>query len=228
MSPLYIRSSTVGVSYCLNLYDLSVGTIYVQTAKVGKYANDAEALAQMLVSPEGVQAIEHLLDAVGGWHGLYQVGPQRLIAVLGEDRRRQVEALFKVVASWLEIRPLSKVIDGPSTLWQLLRPRLAFEPVEGFWVVSLDIRARVIGFERVAQGILNACLIHAREVFAPALQVRAASIVLIHNHPSGDPEPSAEDQVLTDRLISAGALLGIPVVDHIVVARGGATSILGI
>lgn len=185
----------------------------------------ASGLATLFAKPQEEERIRRILDALGGERGLYWAGPEPLIAVLGEQARSRVQALFDLVRACLEICPGLDVMDGPEELVQYLQPKLACEPVEGFWVVSLDARARVVGYERVAQGTLTACLVHPREVFAPALRVRAASIVVFHNHPSGDPEPSLEDTALTERLAAAGRLLGIPVVDHIIIARGGVRSI---
>lgn len=188
-------------------------------------ASDAELLARLLGAPDAT-ALEGLLERLGGWIGLHRAGPEALVSTIGEPHRGVIEALFALVERWLAAPPLPAVVDGPEALAEALRPRLAVEPTEGFWVALLDARARLIGLERVARGTLTACLVHPREVFAPALAVRAASVVVVHNHPSGDPRPSAEDEVLTERLVAAGRLLGVPVVDHLVVARRGVTSLL--
>ena len=92
-------------------------------------------------------------------------------------------------------------------------------------VVLLDGRHRVLRHELVSQGTLTASLVHPREVFRPALRESAASVVLVHNHPSGDPTPSREDREITDRLGRAGEILGIPVLDHVVVAERGFRSL---
>lgn len=191
-------------------------------------AEGGRLLATLLACPHAKEGLERLLDAVGGWRGLYSAGPEPLVDVLGASARGQAEALFALVEDWLSAVPLPEVLDGPEALAAALRPRLALETVEAFWVVSLDARARITGLERVSMGTLTACLVHPREVFAPALRARAASVVVVHNHPSGDPEPSTEDLLLTERLASAGRLLGIPLVDHLVVARGGVRSLIGL
>jgi DNA repair protein RadC len=89
-----------------------------------------------------------------------------------------------------------------------------------FLVLLLDGRNRLLGELRISEGTLTAALVHPREVFAPAIRLAAAAIVLIHNHPSGDPTPSPEDVALTDRLRRAGELIGIKVLDHVVVGQG--------
>ncbi len=88
-------------------------------------------------------------------------------------------------------------------------------------VLLLDGRHRVMSESQISQGTLTASLVHPREVFCEAVRSAAAAIVLIHNHPSGDPTPSAEDLEVTRRLVSAGEVLGIRVVDHVVVAEHG-------
>ena len=92
-------------------------------------------------------------------------------------------------------------------------------------VVLLDARQRVLRSEVISQGTLTASLVHPREVFRPALRDAAAALVLVHNHPSGDPTPSAEDREVTSRLARAGEILGIRVVDHVVVAERGFCSL---
>lgn len=189
----------------------------------------AEILARLWRLEGPTSDLHPCIDALGNsWSGLQRVGPEPLIAAVGEDRRVQVEALFELFEFWCALEPLPSSIEGPEGLVAFIRPRLAAAPTEAFWVASLDARSRVLGFECVSVGTLTACLVHPREVFAPALRIRAASVVVVHNHPSGDPEPSEEDVLLTQRLISAGTVLGIPLVDHLVVARGGVRSAMGL
>ena len=92
---------------------------------------------------------------------------------------------------------------------------------EAFWVLLLDGKNKVIGINVVAVGSLTACLVHCREVYKPAIVGNAAAIVLVHNHPSLQPDASAEDVALTRRLREAGVLLGIAVIDHVIVTADG-------
>jgi DNA repair protein RadC len=96
---------------------------------------------------------------------------------------------------------------------------------ERFFVLLLDGRHRMVREVVISQGTLTASLVHPREVFRPALREAAAAVVLVHNHPSGDPTPSTEDREITVRLADAGALVGIPVLDHVVVAERGWASL---
>jgi DNA repair protein RadC len=145
--------------------------------------------------------------------------------VLDEDLCDRLSAICTLAERLLQAPKIAPEIDGAAAVAAYFRPRLALQAVESFWVLMLDARARPIGATCVAQGTLTACLVHPREVFAPALRARAASIIVVHNHPSGDPQPSEDDGILTERLTRAGHVLGIPLVDHVVVARGGFQSI---
>jgi DNA repair protein RadC len=107
----------------------------------------------------------------------------------------------------------------------LASPDLVHLDREQFVALHLDPKNRLISREVVSIGHLTAALVHPREVFKAAILANAASIAFVHNHPSGDPEPSRDDIELTRRLVKAGDLLGIPVVDHVVVASRGHVSI---
>ena len=113
-----------------------------------------------------------------------------------------------------------KPFEGGADVFRFLAPRLQFTRVEEFWALYLDAKGRLLHESRISQGTLTSSLVHPREVFAPALLHRAASVVVAHNHPSGDPEPSREDVATTNRLRKSGKLLGIELVDHIVVGLG--------
>jgi len=108
----------------------------------------------------------------------------------------------------------------PEESARYLLPRYASRPVETFGLLALDVRHRLKREAVISVGCLTASLVHPREVFQEAVVSRAAALVLFHNHPSGDPEPSAEDVSLTRRLASAGALMGIEVLDHLVLGAG--------
>lgn len=117
-------------------------------------------------------------------------------------------------------------IKGPEDAFQLLRKRFEHGEAREFFVaILLSARNTVIGVETVSVGSLNASIVHPREVFSPAVRQSAASILLAHNHPSGNPEPSDDDLALTRRLVQVGELLGIPVLDHLVVVGSGFQSL---
>lgn len=109
-------------------------------------------------------------------------------------------------------------IGGPEHVVALLGPRSSVELGEVFYVVALGAQHQVLGVCEVTRGLLNSSLVHPREVFRVALAPGSASIIVAHNHPSGDPTPSADDRSVTRELVESGRILGVPVVDHVILA----------
>jgi DNA repair protein RadC len=121
-----------------------------------------------------------------------------------------------------EGRPMTmgRILNSPSDAASVLIELLENEPAEVFAILCVTTKHRVIGYHEVSRGTLDSTTAHPREVFKTAVMVNAASILLAHNHPSGDPTPSSDDIQLTRRLIDAGEILGIQVLDHIIVGDG--------
>jgi DNA repair protein RadC len=119
-----------------------------------------------------------------------------------------------------EAREAGAPLRAPRDVVAAFAPRLQDLPVEEFHVAILDAQHRLERDVLVTRGLLNSSLVHPREVFREAIAERAAAVILVHNHPSGDPTPSAEDRAVTEQLVAAGRLLDIPVHDHIIVGRG--------
>jgi DNA repair protein RadC len=119
-----------------------------------------------------------------------------------------------------EAREAGQPLRGPRDVAAAYAPRLQDAPVEEFHVAILDAQHRLERDVLVTRGLLNSSLVHPREVFREAIAERAAAVILVHNHPSGDPTPSAEDRAVTEQLVAAGRLLDIPVHDHVIVGRG--------
>jgi DNA repair protein RadC len=119
-----------------------------------------------------------------------------------------------------ESRDEGAPLRTPRDVWAAYAPRLEDLPVEEFHVAVLDAQHRLERDITITRGILNSSLVHPREVFREAIAERAAAIILVHNHPSGDPTPSADDRAITAQLVAAGRLLDIPVADHVVIGRG--------
>jgi len=116
-------------------------------------------------------------------------------------------------------------IDGiairtPRDIVEVFGSRMEDLPVEEFHVAVLDAQHRLERDVMVTRGILNSSLVHPREVFREAIAERAAAVILVHNHPSGDPAPSPEDRGITEQLVAAGRLLDIPVHDHVIIGHG--------
>lgn len=115
-------------------------------------------------------------------------------------------------------------ITSPEEIAKLLQDVLKAEPKgermkEHFWGVYLNSRNNIIRIELVSLGTLNANLVHPRETFAPALESKASRLIVAHNHPSGDPEPSEDDLDITKRLVEAGKILGVELQDHIIISE---------
>jgi DNA repair protein RadC len=112
-------------------------------------------------------------------------------------------------------------LNDPAAVANLARQIIADDAREHFWVLMLDSQNRLVAAHEVSTGTLSASLVHPREVFGPALRLLGvASVVLVHNHPSGDVKPSREDLRLTRQLVDSGKLLDIPVHDHVIVGSG--------
>lgn len=121
-------------------------------------------------------------------------------------------------------RALPGPIKGPEEIYALLKPLVSDVLCEHFYAVYLNARYVVIEVRLISVGSLNASIVHPREVFRPAVALAAAALVVAHNHPSGETSPSDDDRALTRRLMQVGELLGIPILDHLVVANGSFTS----
>ena len=120
--------------------------------------------------------------------------------------------------------PPAERIQGPEDVYRVVGPRLRDLPHEEFHALLLTAQHRVIRSVLVTRGILDASLIHPRELFREAIVENAGGMILVHNHPSGDPTPSAEDRAVTRQLVEAGRTVGIPIVDHVVIGTGCWTS----
>jgi len=139
------------------------------------------------------------------------------LANVGEHRALRVKAALELASRLSrEILGESPLLDTPERVADLLRDEIRPYTIETFKIILLNTRRRLIKIHTAATGTLDSLLVHAREVFRPAITANAASIVLTHNHPSGDPTPSESDLRCTRDLIRAGQLLKIEVVDHVI------------
>ena len=113
------------------------------------------------------------------------------------------------------------LINGSQAAFEVFRLEIGDDPQEGFYVLLLDVRHKVLGVYEAHRGTMHTVEVHPADIFRPALVAGASAIILVHNHPSGDPKPSREDHALTTRMQSAAALLGIPLLDHLVMGGAG-------
>jgi len=146
---------------------------------------------------------------------------------VGQVKAAQVVAAIEV-GRRLEASDIERVAFGSSSeVAQLYMPRLRDHRKEVFMVLLLDARNRLINEATVSEGSLTASIVHPREVFKPAILESAASVLFLHNHPSGDPTPSQEDLNITRQLVEAGRMIDIRVLDHIIVGDHTFTSLAG-
>ncbi len=137
---------------------------------------------------------------------------------VGRDKAVTLVAAFALARKMsAELRWESPVLDCPEAVVKLLREENLLRDVETLQALLLNTRRRLIRVHEIARGTLDAILVHPREVFKPAIAAQASAIILVHNHPSGDPSPSEADIVVTRKLVAAGQVLDIPVLDHIII-----------
>ena len=189
--------------------------------------SDAEILALILGTGHATLSDSYdlargLLGRFGDLRAVLSAGNAELAALRGVGSAR---AAALVAAGEIVRRAASKRLDpgvqvtSSSDVQEHFGPLLADEMREVFYALLLDTKNRLVRKVRISEGSLGASLVHPREAFRPAIREAAASVLFLHNHPSGDPTPSSEDRRVTDRLKRAGELLGIPVLDHVVVGR---------
>jgi len=160
-----------------------------------------------------------LLAEHGGLHGLMRSTPEELSRVtgIGSARAAQIVAAMELGRRTLARGAQARAcVRNAREAGQYLLPRFGGRAVEQFGVILLDSKHRVMRAVIVASGTLNTTIVEPRDVFREAVIGGAAALVVFHNHPSGDPIPSADDVALTERLVSAGRLMGVDVMDHIV------------
>jgi len=156
----------------------------------------------------------------------------KLIKGLGEGKASKLLASFEIAKRAVkekidaeqksdEDRKKYNSVTSPGELYNILREKISNFSKEHFYVISLDTRNNFIGIDEISIGTLTASLVHPRETFESAIKRHAAQIVIAHNHPSGETEPSEDDLKITKRLVDAGKIMGIEVLDHIIITRKG-------
>lgn len=169
-------------------------------------------------------AAEALLTKFGSLDLIADAGSADLVSVpgIGRQRVRQVFAAFELARRATIPRAETKMeIRSVDDVLRLVAPALQDLKREMFVVLLLNTRHRLVKMETVSVGSLSASIVHPREVFRSAIQAAAAAMILAHNHPSGDPQPSDDDIEITLRLRDAGQTIGIHVVDHVVIGGNG-------
>lgn len=196
-----------------NLTDAELLAILIRTGKRGKTVIQ---VAQELINNYGniavlsTKSINTLIETPG-------IGNDKaasLLAAFELSRRIQMQS------KWFS----DKKVTSPQDVADIFIPFLRDEVKEKFIIVCLNSANKIIRYETISVGSLNSSIVHPREVFKAAIENNSASIILIHNHPSGNPEPSNEDIAITRKIVESGKIMDIPVFDHIIIAGNTHTS----
>lgn len=187
---------------------------------------DAELLAILLrTGTKGKSVIQIAQDLILANSNLAVLATKSLPALtkvsgIKKDKAAALLAAFEISRRILHQKKWfdETKINTPDKIAEIFIPLLKDEQKEKFLVVCLNSSNKIIKYEVISVGSLNASIVHPREVFKTAIENSAASILLIHNHPSGNPEPSKEDITITKKLVESGTIIGITVVDHIILA----------
>jgi len=194
--------------------------------KFGEQALSAQELLQLIlgrgIAGESVAiTAQKLLTQFGSLQKLAEASIEELSTVkgIGLAKAAQIKAAFEIGRRLsTQTDPYkSKELTDPKKVYQLIKSKLKDYHKEHFYIIALNSRNYSIA--EISVGSLNANIVHPREVFAEAIKSKAASVIFVHNHPSGDPEPSEGDLVITNRLVEAGKILEIEVVDHIIITN---------
>lgn len=200
--------------------------------KGARSLSDAELLAILLrVGTKGNSVVEIAKQVIKDSGGLVYLAVKSAGALqktkgIGKDKSATLLAAFELARrlnsekKWFN----KKVITSPEDIGEIFIPLLKDETKENFIVVSLNTANRIIKYDIISTGTLSASVVHPREVFKAAIDNNSANIVLIHNHPSGNLEPSREDIKITNQLVEAGKIFDISVFDHIIIAENSFTS----
>ena len=194
--------------------------------ELGEQALSIQELLQIILgrgsAGESVSVTaQKLLSQFGSLEKLSEASIEELSSIkgIGPAKATQIKAVFEIGRRISTQTPSykSKELNNPKKVHKLIKNKLKDHHKEHFYIILLNSRNWSIA--EVSVGSLNASIVHPREVFSEAIKNKAASVIFVHNHPSGDPEPSEDDLEITKRLVDGGKILGIEVVDHVIVAK---------
>ncbi|SHI61042.1 DNA repair protein RadC [Anaerovibrio lipolyticus DSM 3074] len=172
--------------------------------------SDAELLSLMTGLDEATASQIDFGDILASGN-IPGVGPKTVMKIMAV--REYAERIAKVPVKKVDI------IRGPDDAYDMVKTRFLFEHREVFCILLMNIKGHVIGLKDISIGSMTGSVVHPREVFFEAIKLHAAAMILVHNHPSGDPTPSKEDIKITRQLVECGKIMDIPVRDHIIVGN---------
>ena len=187
--------------------------------------SDAELMAIILrtgTKNENVIDMSNRLIAEKGLDKIFECSLEELqeIKGIGPSKAMQLLSMAELGKRYTNSKQPVKRITNAKDIFDLFHERLKNEKQEHFYIVLLSTKNHIVGEHLVAKGVLDSAILEPREVFRPAIKGAASRIILIHNHPSGDPSPSDEDIDVTKKLIDAGNVINIKVLDHVIVGNG--------
>ena len=188
--------------------------------------SNAELLGVVLRTGSNKENVVSLSSRIFSEYSIKQLSlanVSRLMQVhgVGKAKAAQIAAVFEL-ARRLEtfVEEPKRKICSPKDVYTFMYPKMREQKKEKFITLCLDTKNQILKEEVISIGSLNASIVHPREVFKSALMESSASVIMVHNHPSGDPSPSREDIMVTEKMIEGGKLLGIDVLDHIIIGEG--------
>ena len=188
--------------------------------------SDGELIAILLrtgvVGANAIEVARQLLAEFGNLSGLARSTVKELARIkgVGSAKAVQLAAAFGLASRLARENLDRQSVDTPAKIWELLGAEMRALQTESLRVLLLDTKLKLMRSEEVFRGSINECIAHPREIFRPAFLHSAYALIVVHNHPSGDPTPSSSDQRLTTRLREAAELLQIRLIDHIILGSG--------
>jgi DNA repair protein RadC len=184
--------------------------------------NIQSLLADTLREKEDSLKIREIFSRYGTVHELLEVTEEELLMIkgIGPVKARQIVTVLRLARELRILKQEKYTVRSPEDAYQYMKGEMELHTKEHFVVMGLNTKNNVIFTETVSIGTINSALVHPREVYRPLIKRNAASAVVFHSHPSGDPSPSREDIEVTKRLKEVGEIVGVDLIDHLVIGHG--------
>ena len=193
--------------------------------KGSRYLSNAELLALIIRTGNknrtAVELAQDVLNFYGGLEGIQDLSCEEFKSIngIGTAKAAQIRAVIELSHRISNLKNSKRdLVSNPIQAAELLAGEMRFLKQEVLRVILLDVKNKVIAAPEISRGGLSSSIVHPREVFKEAIRRSSAALILVHNHPSGDPTPSADDLSITKKLVKTGKIIGIEVIDHIIIA----------